>query len=187
MPAYLVDDFKFPGKRFTGADITNPGRYVVAIPVGATVIYVRVHSYTSGAVFASAHVSAPTGLSMGELFGQTRVVELGRGSGVSVNAGATVVAVANLSVREYPYQHIAVRANTDHAYKAYFYYSVETAGSLGSIYPDIAVIDSTTAPGDGARKYMPDWFEAKGEWLLVRIQNLDSVVHTYDVVLYGVR
>lgn len=184
VPTYKIDNTRCIGARYR--DITEAGCYMVIVQAGTTSLYVRCQSYGSGSVTAIINVTSENNMTYAQLISLYRNMEIARASGSTVVAGATTAVITAIDIASWPYQYIAVRTNSSHAFKVYFNYTTTVTGPLGAPLPDILVLDSSTAAGDSTRKYI-EWYEAKGAVVTVRIQNLDTSDHTYDLYLYGVR
>lgn len=114
-----------------------------------------------------------------------RIVVIASVSGVSVEAGASTQVINPQDISKYPIQFITTFADAGHDYHVEFFYRTpwEVENTFGVNTTEANAIYKSSGKIRGAS----EWVDAKGGMLKVNIRNNDTVNHTYDLVLYGVR
>jgi hypothetical protein len=143
-----------------------------------TWITVTVLNYTSGDINVQAQFYTKP---IGDLFSAERNAQLAYSHAVPVDGGAYALAIEDVKISKYPFQYVAVRADSSHNFRVSLYYRHTNNGSLGSVNGDLFALDlENTVRG------VSEWIEARGNIVDVYIYNDSGEAHTYDVYLYGV-
>lgn len=158
--------------------ITKSGLYLFR-NCGYKTLSGRLAEWTSGTVTVDliAFIASPT------FENRKKNVEIANALGVSVEAGAYTKVIDRLDISEYPFQYVTVRADSKHDFTVGIWYCATNVADAS--FPS-TIGDITILSGNQIRGYS-EWVEAKGTKCEVYITNKDTVAHTYDLFLFGVR
>lgn len=155
--------------------IKKPGTYIGFNDRPYSSMFLRINAYTSGAV--TAHAFDGTNVIINTM--KKHIIKIAESLGVSVSANSYSQPIQNLPVDQFAFITFVARTNGAHAHKIGITF-VHT-NSLGSMSPEINIIDSTKE-----RDGETDWIPVKGEKVTFTVHNNSDSSHAYDIDVYGV-
>jgi hypothetical protein len=160
-------------------DITKPGIYLVE-NIGYSKFRVRVRTYISGAVSVLARVFVEPIEYTQARKAKPRIECVASLKGYKASANFDGKAINEVDCSDYVYLFVVSRSDTEHNRGIAF--GFRFAGhTLGSTYGDVVAID------DSALRSKSERIEPLSEKFDLWLYNRDSVEHTYDIYIYGVR
>lgn len=164
------------GMEINDGIIKKPGTYAVINDRPYSQMYLRINSYTSGAV--DAWTIDGTSARFRQM--NRHIVKIAESLGGTISASGSTNVIANLPVDQFAFITFVVRTNSGHAHRVGITFI--HPNSLGSMSPEVNIINSTVQ-----RDGETDWLMVKGEKVTFTIHNDDTEnSHPYDIVVYGV-